>query len=134
LERGGFFMCDDFHGNVEWAVFVNTMNKVFPNRKIVELPDDSAIFHSVFDLNQRYQVPGMQFVYSHSICEKCEAGGATPHWRGIFDDNGRLMVVMCHNMDLGDSWENADEPTYPAKFSELGIRLGVNYLVYAFTH
>jgi hypothetical protein len=134
LERGGFFMCDDFHGFVEWSVFLNTMNKVFPNRKIVDLPDDAAIFHTVFDLDQRYQVPGMQFVYTHSICEKCEAGGATPRFRGIFDDNGRLMVVMCHNMDLGDSWENADEPTYPAKFSELGIRIGVNYLIYAFTH
>jgi len=43
-------------------------------------------------------------------------------------------VVICHNMDLGDSWENADEPTYPARFSELGIRIGVNYLTYAFTH
>ena len=56
------------------------------------------------------------------------------HWRGIYDDNGRLMVAICHNMDLGDSWENADEPQYPQKFSALGIRIGVNYIVYAMTH
>jgi len=37
-------------------------------------------------------------------------------------------------MDLGDSWENADDPAYPQVFSALGIRIGVNYLVYSMTH
>jgi hypothetical protein len=37
-------------------------------------------------------------------------------------------------MDLGDSWEWADVPQYPAKYSDLGIRIGVNYVVYAMTH
>ena len=32
------------------------------------------------------------------------------------------MVAICHNMDLGDSWEHADDPEYPEKFSALGIR------------
>jgi chemotaxis receptor (MCP) glutamine deamidase CheD len=50
------------------------------------------------------------------------------------DDKGRLMVAICHNMDLGDSWEHADNPEYPEKFSSLGIRLGVNYVIYSMTH
>jgi hypothetical protein len=131
LLRGGFFMCDDFHGSVEWSVFLHTMKKVFPDREIVDIANDDPIFHTVFDLDHRYQVPGMQFTQTHSISEK---DGTIPEWRGIYDDTGRLMVVICHNMDLGDSWENADEPIYPAKFSELGIRIGVNYLIYAFSH
>jgi len=131
LLRGGFFMCDDFHGSMEWAVFVATMSKVFPDRPIVDIPNDDAIFHTVFDLDHRYQVPGMQVTVTHQIWEK---DGTVPEWRGIYDDRGRLMAAICHNMDLGDSWENADEPTYPAKYSELGIRIGVNYLIYAFTH
>jgi len=131
LLRGGFFMCDDFHGTMEWSVFVATMHKVFPDRAIVEIPNDDAIFHTVFDLDHRYQVPGMQYTITHQIWEK---DGTTPEWRGIYDDHGRLMAAICHNMDLGDSWENADEPAYPAKFSELGIRIGVNYITYAFTH
>jgi hypothetical protein len=45
-----------------------------------------------------------------------------------------LIAVMTHDNDLGDSWENADEPTYPQKFSYMGLRIGVNYLVYAMTH
>src|SRR5205823_13158837 len=52
--------------------------------------------------------------------------GATPHWRGIFDDHGRVMVAMTFNSDVGDSWEWADDPNYPEKYSALGIRIGVN--------
>jgi hypothetical protein len=141
LLRGGFFMCDDFHGTDEWNVFIESMQKVFPDRAIVDIQNPDQIFHSVFDLDDRYQVPGAQFTVTHSICEKCPTarppvygGGDTPHWRGIYDDHGRLMVVICHNMDLGDSWENADDPKYPEKFSALGIRIGVNYVVYSMTH
>jgi hypothetical protein len=143
LDRGGFFMCDDFHGSAEWSVFLNTMNKVYPNRPVVDIPDGDAIFHTAFDLEHRYQVPGMQYTITHSVCEKCPSdpwggmdgsGGDVPRWRGIYDDHGRLVVVICHNMDLGDSWENADEPKYPSQYSDLGIRIGVNYLLYAFTH
>ena len=131
LLRGGFFMCDDFHGTREWEVFVASMSRVFPDRPIVEIESSDQIFHALFDLDDRYQVPGAQFLYSHRIYEK---DGVTPHWRGIYDDHGRLMVAICFNMDLGDSWEWADDPRYPEKFSALGIRIGVNYVIYAMTH
>ncbi len=131
LERGGFFMCDDFHGTVEWQTFEASMKKVFPNRPIVDLPNDEAIFHTVYDLDDRYQVPGEQFVYSHRTYEK---DGYQARWRGIYDDKGRVMVAICHNMDLGDSWEHADNPEYPEQYSALGFRIGIDYLVYAMTH
>ena len=134
LMRGGFFMCDDFHAANEWEVFIYTMHKVFPNRPIVDIPDKDAIFHTVFDLDDRYQVPGAQFLTSHKVYEKDILTGSPAHWRGIYDDNGRLMVAICHNMDLGDSWENADDPLYPEKFSALGIRIGIDYIIYAMTH
>jgi hypothetical protein len=131
LDRGGFFMCDDFHGTEEWAVFVNSMQRVFPDRPIVEIPNQDQIFHSIYDLDSRYQVPGAQFIRSHRTYEY---DGVEPHWRGIYDDKGRLMVAICFDMDLGDSWEHADNPQYPQQFSALGIRIGVNYVVYAMTH
>jgi Domain of unknown function (DUF4159) len=141
LLRGGFFMCDDFHGTDEWNIFVLTMHKVLPDKQIVDLPNGDAIFHTVYDLDDRFQVPGAQYIFTHSVCEKCPTarppvlgGGDGAKWRGIYDDNGRLMVVICHNMDLGDSWENADDPRYPEKFSALGIRIGVNYIIYSMTH
>ena len=60
--------------------------------------------------------------------------GYDPHWRGIYDAKGRLVVAICHDMDLGDSWEHADNPEYPQKFSAMGIRIGVDYVTYAMTH
>ena len=131
LERGGFFMCDDFHGTWEWANFTRSMQKVFPNRPIVDLPNNEPIFHTVYDLDDRYQVPGEQYVYTGRMYEY---DGYAPEWRGIYDDHGRLIVAICHNMDLGDSWEHADNPRYPEQFSALGFRIGVNYVVYAMTH
>jgi len=131
LLRGGFFMCDDFHGTAEWSVFVASMSRVFPDRPIVEIPSPDGIFHSVYDLDDRYQVPGLQYVYTRRVYEK---DGTIPHWRGIYDDHGRVMVAMVFNSDLGDSWEHADNPVYPAQFSALGLRIGVNYVVYSMTH
>ena len=131
LLRGGFFMCDDFHGTFEWEVFNASMKKVFPDRPIVDIDNSDQIFHTLYDLDDRYQVPGAQFIWSGRVYEH---DGYVPRWRGIYDDKGRLMVAICHNMDLGDSWEHADNPEYPEKFSELGIRIGVNYVVYAMTH
>jgi len=133
LLRGGFFMVDDFHAEAEWQVFLKSMSKVFPDKAIVDIANNDPMFHTVYDLDERYQVPGMQYVYSHQIWEK-DATGKVPHWRAMYDDNGRVMVAICHNMDLGDSRENADDPRYDQKFSALGLRLGVNYITYAMSH
>ncbi len=131
LLRGGFLMVDDFHGTQEWAVFVESMRRVFPDRPIVEIDGDDQIFHTLWDMRDRFQVPGAQFLFSGSVYER---DGIEPHWRGIYDDKGRIMVSICHNMDLGDSVEHADTPEYPEKYSAQGVRTFVNYLVYAMSH
>lgn len=131
LLRGGFFMCDDFHGTMEWEIFAASMRRAFPDRPIVEIENRDAIFHTVFDLDDRYQVPGAQFLRSRRTYEQ---DGFEARWRGVYDDKGRLMVAICHNMDLGDSWEWADDPRYPEKYAALGLRIGVNYVMYALTH
>ena len=131
LLRGGFFMCDDFHGTREWNNFIYSMSRVFPDRPVVDLESKDPIFHTIFDLDDRYQVPGAQFLESGRTYEH---DGYEARWRGIYDDKGRLMVAICHNMDLGDSWEHADNPRYPEKYSALGFRIGVNYVIYAMTH
>jgi len=131
LLRGGFFMCDDFWGEQDWAVFNESMQRVFPDREIVDIDDRDPIFHNVFDLNDRYQVPGARYL-STGVTWKCE--NCPARWRGIYDAKGRLMAAMTPNSDIGDSWEWADDPRYLEKFSALGIRIGVNYIVYAMTH
>jgi hypothetical protein len=132
LLRGGFFMADDFHGNVERKVFEDAMSLVFPDRPIVEIPDDDPIFHSVYDLNDRIQVPGHDHL--RQGCKNCGDGGRGAHWRGIYDDKGRVMIAASYNSDLGDGWEWADDPYYPEKASSLAIRVGINYIVYSMTH
>jgi Domain of unknown function (DUF4159) len=129
LLRGGFFVADDFHGTEEWEVFAQSMAKVFPERPILDIPDDDAIFHTVYDLNDRYQIAGAEH-----LDRGYKKDGKGAHWRGIYDDKGRIMIAISYNSDLGDSWEWADGPDYPIRYSDLGIRIGVNYVVYAMTH
>ena len=131
LLRGGFFMADDFWGEYEWDVFMASMRKVFPDRQVVELENKDEIFHVIYDLDDRYQVASEGSV-QRGRSWKCE--GCPDHWRGIFDDHGRLMVAITFQSDVGDSWEWADAPYYPARYAALGIRIGVNYIIYAMTH
>ena len=129
--RGGFFMADDFHGQAEWYEFESRIKKAFPEYPIRDIEDADAIFHTVYDLNDRYQIPGQAHLYNGY---KGGADGRGAHWRGIFDAQGRVMVAISYNSDVGDAWEYADDPRYPARFADLAIRLGVNYIVYSMTH
>ncbi|WP_114205945.1 DUF4159 domain-containing protein [Acidisarcina polymorpha] len=129
LLRGGFFMADDFHGSEEETYFTKTMKMVFPDRPIVDIPNDDPIFHTVFDLDERYQIAGAEHLRTGY-----KKDGKVPRWQGIYDDKGRVMVAISLNSDIGDSWEWSNNPQYPQKFSDLGIRIGVNYVLYAMTH
>lgn len=133
LLRGGFFMCDDFHGTIEWENFMRVMKKVFPERPVVDLDNKDQIFHVIYDLDNRFQVPGMQYVVypPHHLYEY---DGFVARWEGIYDDKGRVMVAICHNMDLGDAWENSDDPAYPERFASLAYRIAMNYFVYDLSH
>jgi hypothetical protein len=129
--RGGFFMADDFHGIDEWREFETRMKKAFPERAIEDLPDTDPVFHSVYNLDQKLQIPG----WSH-LRDGYKNGptGIGAHWRCIRDEKGRVMVAISYNSDIGDAWEWADDPRYPEKFSDQSIRMGVNYIVYSMTH
>jgi hypothetical protein len=131
LNRGGFLMVDDFHGTYEWDVFFESFRKVFPDREIVEIDNADQAFHVLYDLEQRFQVPGAQYTRSGRTYEQ---DGYDPGWKGVYDEKGRLMAVICHNMDLGDAMEWSDDPYFPEKFSSLAYRVTLNYIVYNLTH
>jgi hypothetical protein len=124
-------MTDDFHGSWEWDVFMASMGRVFPDRPIVEIEDKDEVFHVLYDLDERVQVPGIQYLWSGVPFEK---DGVEPHWRGIYDDKGRLMVAITYNQDLGDAWEHADHPRYPEKWASIAYRVAINYIIYSMTH
>jgi hypothetical protein len=135
LLRGGFLMTDDFYGEEQWTVFRESMLDVFPDRTIVEVDESHQSLHVLYDLDQRIQIPGLRHLrrgYGGDIV--AEPQGSGPQWRGIFDDDGRLMVAANYNMDIGDAWEHADLPEYPEPMTALAYRFGINYILYAMTH
>jgi hypothetical protein len=131
LLRGGFLLCDSFFGTREWEGFMEGMRRVFPDRPIVDLPSDHPLFHTVFDLDTTLQVPNWNALRGGV---PYRADGAIPRWRAILDDDGRVMVAIAFNNDLGDSYQWADDPGYPPEGANLGLRMGVNFVVYALTH
>jgi len=131
LLKGGFLMVDDFHGSADWENFMNGMRQVFPDRPVEDLTNKDEIFHVLYDLDDRFQVPGEQYIRTHRTYEK---DGFVPKWRAIRDDKGRIMVGICFNMHLGDAWEWADDPDYPEPFASMAFREGLNYIVYGMTH
>lgn len=131
LDRGGFFMVDDSHGDYEWQKLVAGLKMVFPDRQIEDLPNNDPIFHIVYDLDDRVQISGTRYIWGHM---QYTPDSATPRWRGIRDDKGRLIVAICHNSDVGDAWEWADSPNYPEHEASVAYRIGVNYIIYGMTH
>ena len=139
LLNGGFLMVDDFWGEVEWKNFARQFRRVFPSRKIVDLPIEHELFQCVFPLKQKPQVPNprtaMQGASRGITWERWDA--QTPNYRGVYDDHGRLMVVICHNTDLGDGWEEESRAGewYFKEFSEpKAYPMGINIIFYSMTH
>ncbi len=127
LLRGGFLVFDDFHGEAEWRYFDSVIQRVLPGRPIVDIPEDDMLMNVLFSLDRRTQIPGDRHL-------AWQAMQGPPHWRGIYDDDGRLMVAINHNIDMGDAWEHADDPYYPAPMTATAYRFGINYVIYAMTH
>jgi hypothetical protein len=131
LRAGGFLFVDDFWGSQEWEVFESEIRRVLPGCEIVEMPLDHPLFHTYYSIKQILQVPN---VYNARIGRTWERDGHTAHCRGIFDERGRLMVLINWNTDLGDAWEWADDPEYPLKYSAFAYEMGVNAILYAMSH
>ena len=132
--RGGFLLVDDLHAEWAWTIFERAIKQVFPDRPIVEIPDNDPLMHVFFDLDERTPIPGVRHLRMSRGGQIVAQLEGPPHWRGIYDDQGRLMVAINFNSDMGDSWEHADDPYYPVPMTALGYKLGINYVVYAMTH
>ncbi len=134
LLNGGFLMMDDFWGDSDWYNVRTEMSRVFPDREPVELEIDHPIFHIVFDLDEKPQMPGIDFFLATGASD--ERGSGPSHYWAYFDDRGRMMAIMCHNTDLGDGWEReGEDPTYFRRFAEkMAYPMAINIIYYAMTH
>jgi hypothetical protein len=132
LLAGGFLMIDDFWGTWEWENFEAEIRRVLPEYQIVEIPLDHPIFNTVYNIEEIVQVPNLG--NAQRGARTWERDGVVPHVRGIFDEDGRLMVIINWNTDIGDAWEWAEHPYYPLRYSTYAIEITVNIIVYAMSH
>jgi hypothetical protein len=134
LLGGGFLMVDDFWGEREWDNFYGEIRRVFPEKEPTELDISHPIFSAVFPLKEKPQVPSIHAFQAGLTTERIDA--QIPHFKALFDDQGRMMAIICHNTDLGDGWEReAEDPEYFRKYSEpKSYPMGINIIFYAMTH
>jgi hypothetical protein len=131
LLAGGFLVVDDFWGSYEWANFESEIRRVLPGCRIEDLPPDHPLFSAFYDVKEFLQVPN---VGNAMMGRTSERDGYVAYYRGISDENGRLMVAINANTDLGDAWEWAERPEYPLKYSTFAFQMGVNFIVYGMSH
>ena len=133
LLRGGTATFDDFHGPVEWDLVEHQLGRVFPDRAIVRLDLDHPVFSCFYDLDRYPQIPGLGSFFNNVTWEK---GGYESQLHGILDDDGRVMVFLNYNTDMGDGWEWSNAEEYPAyiQYTAQSYRMIINEIVYALTH
>ena len=133
LLRGGTLTFDDFHGPIEWDNLERELKRVFPDRKIVDLPPEHPIFQLLLQARRLSADAGLGSFLQGRTWEK---GGFVAHLRAIVDDTGRAMVFINWNTDMGDGWEWSNAADYPGyvKYTALAYRMEINEIVYALTH
>jgi hypothetical protein len=134
LSNGGFLWLDDFWGEREWQNMADELAKAFPGRPWVELDLSHPLYHCVFNIKEKSQVPSINAFYSGRTSERYDS--AQVHHRALFDDKGRMMALATHNTDNGDGWEREGENRqYFEECSEkTAYPLAINVVFYIMTH
>ena len=133
LLRGGTATFDDFHGPLEWDLWVRQIRRVFPDRDVVRLTPDHPVFSCFYELGVYPQIPGLGSFFNGVTWEK---GGYEPQLHAVFDDDGRAMILANFNTDMGDGWEWSNAEEYPSyiNYTAQSYRMIINEIVYALTH
>ena len=138
LLKGGFLWVDDFWGSYEWEHWVREIRHALPADEypIFDIPADHPIYRTQFEVSNIPQIPNIGY-YMRSGGRTSEQGAdsSVAHYRAIADRAGRIIVLITHNTDVGDSWEReGDDPSYFLAFGPKGYALGINAFLYALTH
>jgi len=137
LLKGGFLWADDFWGNRAWEVWAREIGQILPEYPIREVPQNHVLFRTLYTVDSIPQIPSIQYWERSGRLDTSERGAesATPTLHGIFDERGRLMVVMTHNTDIADGWEReGEDDQFFFLFSPNAYAVGVNVILYVLTH
>jgi hypothetical protein len=136
LLKGGFLWVDDFWGTQSWEQWSEEIHRVLPEYPIFDVRPDHPIRNVLFSIDKVEQVSSINF-WRRSGGDTSERGSDSPHadYRAIADGKGRIVVIMTHNTDIGDSMEReAEDPRFFQRFSPNGYALVTNMVLYALTH
>jgi hypothetical protein len=117
LLSGGFLFADDNYGMD--VSFRREIARVFPDRKLVDVPYDHPIYHAFYDLPK-----GPPKVHEHD--------GKPSEGLGIFDGR-RLMVFYTYQSDIGDGIEDWEVHKDPPEIRAEAMKMAVNTVIYALT-
>jgi hypothetical protein len=123
LQKGGFIIFDDFAGYNQFFQFQESLRKVLPDGRLLQLDATHPIFHSFFEIDT------LDFVHPYY--------GMEASFFAVFEDNDptkRLLLIANVNNDVGESWEWSNTGFIPIDLTNRAFRLGVNYLIYALSH
>jgi hypothetical protein len=139
LLAGGLLIVDDFWGLRSWAALEAQMTRMLPEYQIKEVPLDDLLFRIFYQIEEVRQTPNVgnaeDVALGYPGARTWEDPSDTePHVRGIYDEKGRLMVIINYNTDLGDAWEHAENPLYPLKMSTYAMQMGLNTIIYSMVH
>ena len=111
LQKGGFLWVDDFWGTYAWKVWESQIRKALPagDYPFVDLELDHPLFHQ-FEVTKKAQIPSINHWMAYRDTSERVADSRRRHMRAITDERDRIMVLITHNTDFGDSWEREGGP------------------------
>jgi hypothetical protein len=137
LVKGGFLWADDFWGTDAWEWWESVIRRVLPANqyRMIELTPDHPLYKAQFQVRETPQIANIGHWARYG--DGMERGSDSPRAdaRAIVDNQGRIMVLMTHDTDFGDSFEReGDDPRYFLENSVPGYAFGIDALLYAMTH
>ena len=130
----GRYPLDDFWGEPHLDDMISEVAKIFPERELVKLNTDHELFHIFFDIDRVAQVPGRMVTWDYGGFLRMDDPSYPPEVYAILDDDNRIMMVANYNTDLGDGWEHTFYEGYPTQSTNDAYKIGINFLIYAFSH
>ena len=138
LDRGGFLWVDEFWSDYNWNNFMQNIRRVLPRADypLNEIPLEHPIYRTHFDLEGKIpKIPSFNYWLRTKKVDEWTTNDTPPYFGGIFDTQGRLVVVITYNTDIADGWEKESQnKDFFDLFSNDAYAVATNIILYAITH
>jgi len=125
LLKGGFIMVDDMESD-DTNAFHSIMQEAIPGTEFEILDTTHPIFNCFFQITQ-------EDIFNQYYRSRY----GDPVIFGVYEDNDpgkRLLAVVNHNQDIGESWEFSNTGYVPADQANNSYKIGMNYVICSMLH